>query len=471
MDSIPLLNKSAASIREWVDRKSIDRKLQRKVALRLVGICFFGCLTGFLVFDSPYWMAGIWTALITIGLFINTMQFVDRSERKLTAFLLALKQNDFAFTFSETTSSDNYDLHRAFNQLNDIFKNLRSERESQHQLLQVVVEYASAPMICFEDSNGEVYLINNAAKQLLQIPFLQKIDALSRVNFELSGLLRTINDGEKKTFKLAQGGKVVFLTITSQHVHFQNKKLKLVALFDVTSELAAREAESWHKLLRVLTHEISNSAIPLSTLSAYIYDLVIKSREQKRELTQEEREDIVESLRTIDQRSRSLKEFVQNFRSVGQIPEPQMERLAVTEIISDTVQLFAKDFEKESIQLQITKTEDTFIYADKNLTQQVFINLLKNAMEALSNMKDHKVIEIRTANEGNRCINIIIRDSGIGIAEEDLDQIFIPFYSTKKGGSGIGLSISQQIMQKQKGDIRVQSESGKGSVFTLSFIS
>ena len=184
MDSIPLLNKGASSIREWVDGKSIDRKLQYKVALRLVGICFFGCLTGFLVFDSPYWMAGIWTVSITIFLFfINTMQFVDRSERKLTAFLMALKQNDFAFTFSEASTSDNDDLHRAFNQLNDIFRNLRSERESQHQLLQVIVEHASAPMICFEDDNGEVYLINNAAKQLLQIPFLQKIDGLNQTNY------------------------------------------------------------------------------------------------------------------------------------------------------------------------------------------------------------------------------------------------------------------------------------------------
>ena len=199
--------------------------------------------------------------------------------------------------------------------------------------------------------------------------------------------------------------------------------------------------------------------------------MVIKSREKKKGLTQEQREDIVESLRTIDQRSRSLKEFVQNFRSVGQIPEPRMERLAVKEIVSEAIQLFIKDFERENIHLQLVKSEDAFIYADKNLTQQVFINLLKNAMEALSNMKGNKNIEIRTMAEGNRCVNIIIRDTGIGIAEEDLEQIFIPFYSTKKGGSGIGLSISQQIMQKQKGDIRVQSESGKGSVFTLSFIS
>jgi two-component system nitrogen regulation sensor histidine kinase NtrY len=476
MDSIPLLNRTS------IDRTSrattpsggttpalISRKLQRKVAFRLIGICFFGCVTGYLVFDSPYWMAGIWTALITIGLFIYTLQFVDRSERKLTAFLQALKQNDFAVTFSENTETDDYDLHRAFNQLNDIFKGLRSERESQHQLLQVVVEHAGAPMICFEDANGEVYLINNAAKQLLQIPFLQKIDVLARIDFELARLLREIKDGEKTPCKLTHGGKVIFLSVNSQHILFQGKELKLVALFDVTSELAAREAESWHKLLRVLTHEISNSAIPLSTLSSFIYDMVIASRTQNRELTQEERQDILESLKTIDQRSRSLKEFVQNFRNVGQIPEPQMAKLSVTEVIQDAVQLFTKDFERENILLQISKADDLYIQADKNLTQQLLINLLKNAIEAMSNMKDHKRIEIKAIKEGYGFVNILIRDTGIGIAEEDLDQIFIPFYSTKKGGSGIGLSISQQIMQKQKGDIRVQSEPGRGTIFTLTF--
>ena len=322
-----------------VDRNSISRKLQRKVGLRLVGICFFGCTTGYLVFDSPYWMAGIWSGFVTIGLFVSTMRFVGRSERKLTAFLQALRQNDFAVTFSEKT--DDYDLHRAFNQLNDIFISLRSEKESEHQLLQVVVEHAGAPMICFEEANGELYLINNAAKQLLQIPFLQKIDALARIDNGLLRLLHDIKDGEKKPFKLTQGGKVVFLTINSAHILFHHKELKLVALFDVTSELAAKEADSWHKLLRVLTHEISNSAIPLSTLSSYIYNMILTSREQNRELTEEQRLDILESLKTIDQRSRSLKEFVHNFRSVGQLPEPQMTKLLVEEIIKDAVRLLS----------------------------------------------------------------------------------------------------------------------------------
>lgn len=453
------------------DENSISRQLQRKVALRLVGICLFGCLTGYLIFNSPYWMAGIWTSLITVGLFFHTVRFVDRSERKLIAFLQALKQNDFTITFSENAIGRDYDLHLAFNQLSNIFKNLRAEKESQHQLLQVVVEHAGAPMICFEESNGKVYLINHAAKELMQIPFLQKMDALARVDSELARLLREIHYGEQKIFKLTRGGKTIFLSINSQNIRFQDKELKLVALFNVTSELAAREAESWHKLLRVLTHEISNSAIPLSTLSSYIHELVIKSRAENRELTQEEQFDILESLKTIDQRSRSLKEFVQNFKSVGQIPEPQMVKLSVENVIHEAVQLFTRDFERENIALQITMANDLFIHADKNLTQQVFINLLKNTMEALGNMKDHKKVEITTMKEGSRFVHIVIRDNGMGIAEENMDQIFIPFYSTKKSGSGIGLSISQQIMQKQKGDISVQSEYGRGSTFTLTFCS
>lgn len=435
-----------------------------------MGICFFGCLTGFLFFDSPYWMAGIWTAITTAALFYETVRFVDQSERKLTAFLQSLKQNDFSVTFSENEKSNDYDLHHAFNQLNDTFKNLRSEKESQHQLLQVVVEHAAVPLICFEENNNEVYLINDAAKNLFQIPFLQKIDSLWRVDRSLPDFLKEVQDGEKSSLKIVLHGKSIFLSVTSRHLIFKEKNLKLIALTDVSSELAAREAEAWQKLLRVLTHEISNSAIPLSTLSSYIYEMVTKSEAENRKLTMEERTDILDSLRTIDQRSKSLKEFVQNFRSVNQIPEPVLERVEVAEIVNEITCLFAQEFNKENVALQTRNGQAAHtIYADKNLTMQVLINLIKNAMESMSNFKEGKCIKIDVGKEGNRYVNITISDTGCGIAPEDIEQIFIPFYSTKKGGSGIGLSISQQIMQKQKGNIMVRSSPGRGSMFTVSF--
>ena len=415
-------------------------------------------------------MAGLWTALGTAALFYETVRFVGQSERKLTAFLQSLKQNDFSVTFSENEKSNDYDLHLAFNQLNDTFRNLRSEKESHHQLLQVIVEHAAVPLICFEENNDEVYLINNAAKTLFQIPFLQKIDSLWRVDRTFPQFLKEVQDGEKSSFKIVLKGKAIFLSVTSRHLVFRDKNLKLIALTDVSSELAAKEAEAWQKLLRVLTHEISNSAIPLSTLSSYIFEMVSKSESDNRKLTPEERTDMLDSLRTIDQRSKSLKEFVQNFRSVNQIPEPVLTKIFVDEMIGEVARLFAPELNKQNIELHSANGHDPhIIYADKNLTMQVLINLMKNAMESMSNFKEGKDIKIEVGKEGSRYVNINISDTGCGIAPEDIDQIFVPFYSTKKGGSGIGLSISQQIMQKQKGNIMVRSAPGRGSVFTLNF--
>lgn len=440
------------------------------MAFRLLGICLFGCLTGYLVFDSPYWMAGIWTALITVGLFYETVRFVDQSERKLIAFLQSLHQNDFSVTFSENRKSDDYDLHVAFNQLNQTYKSLRSDRESQHQLLQAVVEHATVPLVCFEDDNGAIFLINDAAKTLFQLPFIQKIQSLGRVDATLPEFLLEIEDGDKSTFKLVVNSRIVFLSVLSRHIIFKEKKLKLIAFHDVSSELAAKEAETWQKLLRVLTHEISNSAIPLSTLSTYIREMLEEAQEQERKLTDDERIDLMQSLKTIDNRSQSLKEFVQNFRTVNTIPEPKLDRIVLGDLVREATHLFTREFEKGNICLKMNGFQSAgHVYADRNLTMQVLINLIKNAVEAMNNFKENKYIEITTEKTGQRYLNLHIADTGCGIQPEDLEQIFIPFFSTKKSGSGIGLSISQQIMQRQKGDISVRSTPGRGSVFTMTF--
>jgi two-component system nitrogen regulation sensor histidine kinase NtrY len=451
-------------------KQSIKKVLRPKVAARLLAICFFGCITGYLVFDSPYWMAGIWTGLITIGLFYETVRFVDQSERKLVAFLQSLNQNDFSVTFSENRKSNDYDLHVAFNQLNQTFKSLRSDRESQHQLLQAVVEHATVPLVCFEEDDGAIFLVNDAAKNLFQLPFVQKVQTLERVDVTLPRFLREIKDGEKSTFKLTIRARTVFLSVLSRHIIFKDKKLKLIAFYDVSSELAAKEAETWQKLLRVLTHEISNSAIPLSTLSAYIREMLEEAKGQDRELTERERQDLMQSLRTIDSRSQSLREFVQNFRTVNAIPEPKLEKLAIGNLVMEAINLFTREFEMNNICLKMNGVHSAgHVYADRNLTMQVMINLIKNAVEAMNNFKENKFIEITTEKTGQRYLHLHIADTGCGIPPEDLEHIFIPFFSTKKNGSGVGLSVSQQIMQRQKGDISVRSTPGRGSVFTMTF--
>ncbi len=450
-------------------RLPLRKVLRPRILVRLLTICCLGCLTGFLAFGTPYWMAAIWTAAATAGMFYETIRFLDQSERKLASFLQALNQNDFSIVFYEDRKAIEYDLHHAFNELSETFKTLRSEKESQHQLLTVIVETAATPMICFEEESGHIHLINNAAKTLFNVPFLQDIKALWKVDAALPNFIREIHDGGKESLKLVLQGKAVFLSVTSQHIIFRNKNLKLIAFHDVTSELASREAETWQKLLRVLTHEIANSAIPLSTLSSYIHELVEKSESGVRELSGEDRKDILVSLKTIEQRSRSLKEFVQNFRSVNHIPEPELKRIDLKELIDEVYALFSQELQNENVRISVKPLpEPCIVYIDKNLTMQVLINLMKNAIESMANYKENKSIAL-SAEKMSRYINLHVTDTGCGIGAEDLEQIFIPFYSTKKGGSGIGLSISQQIMQKQRGDISVRSIPGKGSVFTLSF--
>lgn len=465
----PLVTDALFSRLQRVRRlRQLPKTLRATIALRLLGICVLGCLTGYLIFDTPYWMAGMWTALATAMLFYETVRFVSHSERKLAAFLQTLQQDDFSVTFPENLNSAHYDLHFAFNQLSAIFKTLRSEKEAEHQFLHIIVETAAVPMICFDDASGDVYMVNNAAKELFRLPFLRNISALRKVDETLPQLLVSIPDGDKETLKVTLAGKTSVLSTTCSHVIFSERNLKLVAFHDVSSALAVKEADTWQKLLRVLTHEISNSAIPLSTLSSYICEVVAKAEAENRALTPDERRDVLISLKTIEQRSKSVRDFVNSFKAVNEIPEPKIEKLSLRELVGEVMSLFSRECQVSGIQMRNDISDGMFVYADRNLSAQVLVNVTKNAVEAMENLKSNKLISVDAARTGRYC-NVNVRDSGTGISPDDMDQIFIPFYSTKKGGSGIGLSISRQIMQKQKGDIAAYSVAGKGSVFVLSF--
>ena len=371
------------------------RKVFRpKIAVRLLIICLCGWITVYLFFYTPYWMASIWTAITTVVCFLETVRFVDQSERKLSSFLQSLYQNDFSLTFYENVRSDDYDLHQAFNQLNDTFKSLRLQKESQHQLLQSIVGMASVPMICFHPVTEHVFMVNEAAKTLFQVPFLRDIKMLARTEQTLPAFIRSLKDGEKELLNFSGQGKNLVLSVSSQHIVFENKDLKLVAFHDVSSELARKEADTWHRLLRVLTHEISNSAIPLSTLSSCVHERFFFAERENRELSSEERSDVMSSLKTIEQRSKSLKEFVHNFQVVNQVPEPKIQVMDIRMALQEAVGLFRKVCSDEGIEIKLSHvTDPALVYADHNLTMQVLINLIKNAVESFS-QSENKLISI-----------------------------------------------------------------------------
>ena len=251
----------------------------------------------------------------------------------------------------------------------------------------------------------------------------------------------------------------------------QENTIKLISLKNITSELNYQELESWQKLIRVLTHEIMNSVTPISSLSNAINETIQENNESRHELAQisdDDFEDIVSSLKTIETRSKGLLRFVSSYKQLTRIPTPDFKLVNLIELLNHCKTLLNQKIKKLNINFSLTAQADSIkSFVDYDLIEQVVINLLINAIDAVAaNINPQIQICVKTTESKTK---IIIKDNGKGIKAEDLDKIFIPFYTSKKQGSGIGLSLSRQIMRLHKGNIYVNSAPKKGSEFILEF--
>ena len=248
----------------------------------------------------------------------------------------------------------------------------------------------------------------------------------------------------------------------------QDKHYKLVSFQDIKSELEANEIESWQKLIRVLTHEIKNSVIPISTLSDVILHMIKdeKGKVDLGKLDNEAIQDLVGGIETIESRSKGLANFVKTYDQLTQVPKPNFENTSVQDQLDHIRSLFKPQLDNFHIDLKIIGAQSVVFRMDQDLIDQVLINLVKNAIEAVKPM-DNAKIQIRLFDEKDKK-EIWIEDNGGGIPEEIKENIFVPFFTTKEGGSGIGLSLSKQIMRLHGGTISVQSSSA-GTIFKLQF--
>jgi len=251
----------------------------------------------------------------------------------------------------------------------------------------------------------------------------------------------------------------------------RDEEVKLISMNNIQSELEEKEMEAWQNLVRVLTHEIMNSVTPISSLAGIVEeDLKHRiDRPTDSELKKEELEDMYLSLQTISKRSAGLIKFVKEFRNLTHIPKPKLAEVNVKELLDELAQLHKKELADNQISISVSVTpENLFVLADKTMIEQVIINLIKNAIQAFDEQPTRQIELTGYTNEKGRTI-ISVKDNGSGIDSEALEKIFIPFYSTKKTGSGIGLSLSKQIMRQHEGNITVKSELNKGTEFLLRF--
>lgn len=419
------------------------------------------------------WLASaIVVGMLALLLTADLIRYVNKTNRDLAVFLQSIRHHDFTASFSSGKRGHSFEaLKDAFNGIVQEFRTLEAEKESHYHYLQTVIENIGVALICFEAS-GDVMLMNQAAKGLLAKPYIKRIGALEKVDENLMATIRNLQSGERELIKLLIQDELRQVAIQATEFKLMERSYKLLSLQDIRSELDGREVDAWQKLIRVLTHEIMNSITPVSTLAGVLGGLVRDPEgalHPATEITAEDLEDLSTGLASIESRSRGLLKFVRAYRSLLKVPKPIFREVAVQDMLLRIKTLLQSDLAARGIHiaLEVPRSE-LLIQADSELIEQVLINLIKNAMEALQGQENGRISIVAALRKEHEVI-IQIQDNGPGIEDEFADQIFVPFFTTKNEGSGIGLSLSRQIMRLHKGGITMQTALGEGTVFTLEF--
>ncbi len=440
-----------------------------RVILRIALILSVGFAGLIIAAETPYWLVTIWLELIAVILILELIRFHERSKKVLREFLLSINQEDFSSL--STIDENDKELQHAYQLIMDKFRFLRIEKEIHYHYLLRIIEHVDTALICL-DKDQNIQLINHSTKDLLQIPKIRDLKALEKIDRNLVSLIREIRTGQREMISLIRHGKILKLTVRATEFTIEKDTYKIISLHDIKPELDEQEVDSWQKLVRVLTHEITNSTIPITNMIAVAREFLVNADGKPKKipgLNIDEINDLIESLAVAESRSKGLVNFVQTTRSLTRIPEPSFREIKVKDLFTRIKDLFKKELELSNIELKIIlNTPNLVLKADLELIEQVLINLIRNAIETLKEITN-PFIELSASKNQAGGIRISVRDNGQGIEKENLAQIFVPFYSTKKNGSGIGLSLSRQIMKLHKGRIEVESEKGKGSCFTLEF--
>jgi nitrogen fixation/metabolism regulation signal transduction histidine kinase len=398
--------------------------------------------------------------------------YVEQTNRKLTGFLQSIRHADFSTSFTEQGLGKSFEeLNNSFNEVISEFKKYRSEREEHLNYLLTVIQHVSIGMIAYT-ADGKVDQYNKAVSDLFKIKHIKNITDLKKVKDDLPEQLLKMKAGSKMLVKVFVDDELLQLSINATQFKMRGEEFTLISLQNIHNELEEKEIESWQKLIRVLTHEIMNSITPISSLAGTVRGMLLDETHEElvkmNQLDDDDVESVQSALNTIEKRSQGLLNFVEIYRNLTRIPKPNFRYFKVRQIFENAEQLLMPKIEQLNIDCSYKiMPDELMITADPDLVDQVIINLMLNAIDAV---KDNEKPIIRmVASEVNNKIKIEIRDNGYGIKPDIMDKIFMPFFTSKTHGSGIGLSLSRQIMHLHKGNISVRSKPDEGTIFTLTF--
>ncbi len=449
----------------------ISRNLYVKLILRTLLLIAFSFFTGWAFFIRDGIVLSGASGAVVILLAVNMIWFLNKTNRKIFYFFDAIRNDDSTLSFPEKSNDKIIlELNKSLQKVNDQILQIKIENRQQEQYFHALLEHAATGILTF-DEKGFILHSNSSVRKFLSVEVLTHLNQLKRVNHKLYMAIKNICPSEQKLITISNERGITQLLIKANSFISNQKELILLSVQDIKNELDEKELESWLKLIRVLMHEIMNSITPITSLSESLTSYFYTGGKVKSpsEINEKIIETTTRGLEVIKDQGKGLISFVDSYRKLTKLPKPNKKIFSAKNLI-ENIRILSGSFEHAQhieISHQINP-KGLEIMGDEKMISQVLINLVKNAFQANAENKMAKVKLVAGINKNNRP-EICVVDNGPGILPEIIDQIFVPFFTTKENGSGIGLSISRQIMRLHGGTLKVKSIPHEETVFTLEF--
>jgi len=434
------------------------------IMVGLVGLAFF--------FTTPgYRAATLLTAIVVGGLAWEVFRFISKTNEEITRFLDAARYADFGQRFSLGSLGAGFgELGEIFTDILERFREYRTVQESELRHLKALVEHVPVPLISVQ-TNGRVELWNNAARRLFGLAHVARMQDLEQFGSDFVEQITTAQAGDKRLVPFIEDNMERRLTIAVSQIIIEGKTEKLISLQDIQSELDDTQLQAWQDLVRVLTHEIMNSITPVASLAKTAVDLVDDASRKIEDHPDvvDELADVRDAVNTVASRSDGLMKFVSSYRRLTRLPPPAKTQFRLDDLFADVVKLSTVNWDEKGLSL-ITNIEPSQLdlFADRDMIEQMLINILQNSEHALADIADGRVSLMARLNKRGH-VTVEISDNGPGIPEDIIRRIFVPFFTTKREGSGVGLALSRQVMIAHGGTISVSTGDNGGARFTLVF--
>jgi len=433
-------------------KKQFRARFRALTVVQVVLLVVSISLLAWSIFFTEHVAVPVTIAVIVLLQVIALLRYVESHVKTLEDFFSTVNYEDFTRRFVE--DDVDVELKKAFNRIIAGFQDARAERDIQAGYLETVVKHVPVPIIAAQ-ADGTLSLVNTPARRLTGLPALKRFEQLADLDPKLPALMQGIEPGSQQLLQTRLRDVPAELRVSVSEIRMAGETERLYSIENLSGELTARESSAWRNLIRVLTHEIMNTLTPVTSLAQTTATMLDKP---------DATDDIREAVTTIARRSDGLMHFVSRYRELLKVPQPDYEAIIVADALKGVTVLMANELKGVALEIDVMP-ESLELHADRQLLDQVLLNLVRNAVDAI---KDVASPELRLSGKLDfGRVMLRIRDNGPGIPEEAVDQIFIPFFTTKRDGSGIGLSLCRQIMTAHRGEIVVKSDAGGTTVSLL----